>query len=217
MAQATKVEFYLSPSCPWAWRTALWIRQVAAQVALEIDWKMLSLHIINRGHDYAADSHTFGYKAEIMLMAARRHGGNDAVESLYMALGDALHGQRDERTDALLTSALNAAGLPESLYAESQSDPSYEQELIAEHEHAVNDLDAFGVPTIRFPDSKISFFGPVVDPVPMGKDAVDLWEHMQWNLRQPYLYELKRERRHKAEPLGLSQVQESMEPARVPA
>jgi 2-hydroxychromene-2-carboxylate isomerase len=214
MAQSTKVEFYLSPSCPWAWRTALWIRQVSEQVPLEIDWKLFSLAIVNRGHDYAADSHSYGYQAEILLIAARQFGGNDSVESLYMALGDALHGRKEERTDALLTGALTTAGLPVSLLAESRSDKSYEEKLISEHETAANVLGAFGVPTIRFPDSDIAFFGPVIDPVPTGAEAVELWDHFKWSLTKPYLYEVKRERKHRAGPLGLSDVNETVAPVR---
>ncbi|MFN0071741.1 MAG: hypothetical protein ACKVVP_09675 [Chloroflexota bacterium] len=216
MDKPTKIEFYLSPSCPWAWRTALWIRQVAEQVPLEIEWKLFSLAIVNRGHDYAPDSHSFGYQGEILLSAARHFGGNDAVESLYMALGDAMHGRREERNDDLLTGALAAANLPVSLLAESRSNSAYEQALISGHEHAVNVLGAFGVPTIRFPDSEIAFFGPVIDPVPTGAEAVELWEHFKWSLTKPYLYEVKRERKHKAGPLGLSDVNETVMPVKVP-
>jgi 2-hydroxychromene-2-carboxylate isomerase len=212
MSSPTEVDFYFSPSCPWAWRTALWMRQVAAQQPVRVNWKLFSLHIVNQGHDYAPDGHAFGYKAETLLLAARRHGGNEAVERLYMALGDALHGRREDRTDSLLTNALLASGLPETLYAQSKADPSHEQELIAEHQQAVGELGAFGVPTLRFPGSTIAFFGPVVDPVPLGASALELWEHVQWSLRQPYLWELKRERTHKPEPLGLSQVGETVAP-----
>lgn len=217
MANQTEIDFYFSPGCPWAWRTALWARQVAAQCPLAIHWKVFSLAIVNRGHDSAADAHAFAYQGEILMMAARRQGGNDAVERLYMALGDATHGRREHRSDALLASALAAAGLPESLVEESRSDPSYEQELIAEHEQAVAELGAFGVPTIRFSGADPAFFGPVVDPVPTGAAAVELWEHVQWSLRQPYLWETKRERLHTPEPLGLSQVGETLDPVRSPA
>jgi len=134
------------------------------------------------------------------------------VEKLYMALGDALHGRREERTDTLLTHALIAAGLPETLAADSQANSVYEQELIAEHQQAVEELGAFGVPTLGFPGSKVAFFGPVVDPVPLGASAVELWEHVQWSLNQPYLWELKRERTQKLQPLGLNDVGEVIEP-----
>jgi 2-hydroxychromene-2-carboxylate isomerase len=212
MVQTNEIDFYTSPTCPWAWRTALWIRQVAEQTPLRINWKLLSLHIVNRGHDYAPDGHAFGYKGEILLVAARQFGGDAAFERLYMALGDALHGRKEERTDALLIGALAAAGLPERLFADSRSDPSFEQALVAEHEQAVSELDAFGVPTLRIPGSKLAFFGPVVDPVPTGAEALDLWQYVQWSLDKPYLYEVKRERRQQAAALGLAEVHETLEP-----
>jgi 2-hydroxychromene-2-carboxylate isomerase len=212
MVMTNEIDFYTSPTCPWAWRTALWIRQVAAQTPLQINWKVLSLHIVNRGHDYAPDSHAFGYKGEILLIAARQFGGNAAFERLYMALGDVLQLRKEERTDTMLTGALAAAGLPEQLYADSRSDASFERALIAEHEHAVSELDAFGVPTIRIPGSKLAFFGPVVDPVPTGAEALELWRHVQWSLDKPYLFEVKRTRRHRAGALGLADVQETLEP-----
>jgi 2-hydroxychromene-2-carboxylate isomerase len=216
-APVSEIDFYTSPTCPWAWRTALWIRQVATQTPLAINWKLFSLHIVNRGRDYAPDAHMFGYRTEMLLTAARRRGGNDAFERLYMAAGDALHGRRQERSDDLLLGALRAAGLSESLLGESREDPSIEQELVAEHERARSELGAFGVPTIRIPGADIGSFGPVIDPVPTGAAALELWHYVQWGLRQPYLYEWKRERRHRAEPLGLGQVSQSIDPARLSA
>jgi 2-hydroxychromene-2-carboxylate isomerase len=212
VAQTTKIEFYTSPTCPWAWRTALWIRQVAEQTALEIDWKLFSLAIVNRGHDYSPDSHSFGYKLEILLTAARQHGGNAAVEKLYMALGDAMHGRREERSDDLILGALAAAGLPASLYADSQSNDAFEKTLVAGHEQALAELNVFGVPTIRIPGSELAFFGPVVDPVPTGAEALELWNYVQWSLDKPYLYEVKRNRQHRAGQLGLADVNETLEP-----
>lgn len=129
-----------------------------------------------------------------------------------MAMGDAMHGRGEERTDALLSGALAAAGLPERLYANSQANPSFEHELIAEHEQAVSELDAFGVPTLHLPGSKLAFFGPVVDPVPTGAEALALWQHIEGSLDKPYLYEVKRERRQKATALGLAHVNETLEP-----
>jgi 2-hydroxychromene-2-carboxylate isomerase len=211
MVQTKEIDFYTSPTCPWAWRTALWIRQVAEQTPLKINWKLLSLHIINQGHDYSADSHSFGYKMEIVLTAARQSAGNEAFERLYMALGDAMHGRREERTDELITRALVAAGLPESLFADSRADESFEKALIAEHEQAATELDAFGVPTIGVPGTKLALFGPVVDPVPTGAEALDLWNYVQWSLDKPYLYEVKRTRKHRAGQLGLADVNETLE------
>jgi predicted DsbA family dithiol-disulfide isomerase len=37
---AFQIDFYTSPTCPWAWRTAPWIRDVAAQTPLAMSWKV---------------------------------------------------------------------------------------------------------------------------------------------------------------------------------
>ena len=96
-------------------KTALWMRQVAAAGLVQVNWKLFSLHIVNAGHDYATDAHTFGYKAETLLMAARRRAGNPAVEQLYMALGDALPGRRGGRAGGCSWTPCRGVGLPESL------------------------------------------------------------------------------------------------------
>lgn len=131
MVDQNEIEFYFAPGCPWAWRTALWARNVAIQRPLQITWKCFSLSTVNSANpNYPQAARTFGYKSEQLMVAAGRHGGNDAVERIYMALGDAIHGKREERTDAVFTSTLAAAGLPASLLADVENDPSIEKELL---------------------------------------------------------------------------------------
>ncbi len=120
-----------------------------------------------------------------------------------MALGDAYHGRKEAKSDELLLACLRQAGLPDGLLALSRDDPSYEEELKAEHQDAVDRLGAFGVPTLKIEGQEIGFFGPVVDPVPLGGQAVELWDHIQWELRQPYLWELKRDRHYRPLPQPL--------------
>ena len=49
MPSPTSVDFYFSPTCPWAWRTALWMRQVAAEGLVNVDWKLFNLHPSTKG------------------------------------------------------------------------------------------------------------------------------------------------------------------------
>jgi hypothetical protein len=37
-------------------------------------------------------------------------------------------------------------------------------------------LNVFGVPTLAFQDTNIAFFGPVINCVPSGQDALALWD-----------------------------------------
>src|SRR5688572_9431938 len=45
--ETTEVEFYFDVVCPWAWRTSLWIREVAKVRPITRCWKFLSLEMIN--------------------------------------------------------------------------------------------------------------------------------------------------------------------------
>jgi hypothetical protein len=59
---------------------------------------------------------------------------------------------------------------------------------------AVDELGVFGVPTLALPGSKIAVFGPVIHPIPLGDQAMALWESTLLALTQPALYEFKRTR-----------------------
>jgi protein-disulfide isomerase-like protein with CxxC motif len=203
MSEAARIDFYADPLCPWCWRTALWIRDVAGRQPLTVNWKLFSLMVVNHPEDYADEQYAKWFALGRVLVAARRQGGNAAVESLYMSLGETIHGEqrRDELgSEAGVSACLTRAGLPESLYRDALADDSTASELIAEHREAKDRLAAFGVPTIALEGSDIGIFGPVIEPLPTGGDADILWEHVRWMLEQPYLWEVKRERTVKLGP-----------------
>jgi hypothetical protein len=50
------IHFYFDPVCPFAWMTSKWgVRMVAAQRDYTVDWRLISLRLINAEIDY--DSH----------------------------------------------------------------------------------------------------------------------------------------------------------------
>jgi len=49
------IDFYVDPVCPFASITSKWVRIVAAQRDYSVDWRFISLRLINSGIDY--DSH----------------------------------------------------------------------------------------------------------------------------------------------------------------
>jgi hypothetical protein len=56
------INFYFDPLCPFAWMTSKWVRQVAAQRDYAVDWRFISLRMINADVDY--DGHfPAGYEA----------------------------------------------------------------------------------------------------------------------------------------------------------
>lgn len=187
--------FYFDPVCPWAWRTSLWVREVQKAQPLDVEWKVFSLSEINRGDDPLAAEHAESDAILRALVLARRVGGNDAVDRLYLALGRARHDRRENLKDeAVIEAALEEAGLDRALLRRALDDPSTDEEAHREHREAVDKYEAFGVPWLVLAGQRFGFYGPVITEVPSGDAAVELWQHTAWMLRQPYLYELKRER-----------------------
>ncbi len=41
------INFYFDPVCPFAWMTSKWVRQVQAQRDYTVDWRFISLRLIN--------------------------------------------------------------------------------------------------------------------------------------------------------------------------
>jgi len=177
---------------------------VAKQRPVEVAWKLFSLAEINKDQEMDEAhriGHAKGRRMERLMLAARRHGGNDALERIYMAIGEAHHGRREDlNDDAIVARCLKEAGLPDSLYKEALQDQSTERDLLAEHQESCDKLHAFGVPTLALEGSDIGVFGPVVEPVPTGQEAVELWEHTHYLLKAPSVFEFKRSARVKLGP-----------------
>lgn len=214
MADTVELDFYYEPVCGWAWRTSIWIRRVAKQMPLKINWKLLALGVINSPEDYRKDpniGHVHAAGLNRTLLLARRQGGNEAMDRLYIAYGNAIFGTHElltwgdrlrdptleadpsnERYRAIQVKCLEAAGLPTTLYDEAQRDESTEHEWLAEHHEAVERLGAFGTPTLALAGSNIGVFGPVLDPVPSHDETMKLWDAVYLSLTSPWLYELKR-------------------------
>lgn len=190
------VRFLFDPACPWAYRASLWIREVAELLPLEVEWQVFSLEHINRG---AADER---YLAKLrknrqalrLLARAREIEGQAGIDALYLELGRAVHDGKERLGDeATLARALSTVGLPVTLLAETREDPDLDSRLEASYQAAL-DSKAFGVPTLFINYSEQPIYGPLIDKVPQGYEAVQIWEHVSSLAAYPYFYELKRTR-----------------------
>jgi 2-hydroxychromene-2-carboxylate isomerase len=187
------VDFYFDPMCPWAWRTSLWIREVARVRPVDVRWKFMSLEEINRPLGTVKESHPQARAPFRTMVLARRLGGEEAVDKLYAALGQARHVEKKNLGEAeVIKAALEQAGLNTSLLDEALSDPSTEQEYLAEHK-AIAERGGFGVATIVI-DGGEPIFGPVIEPVPSGEEAGRMFDHVVALSQFDHFYELKRSR-----------------------
>jgi hypothetical protein len=208
------INFYFDPLCPFAWMTSKWVRLVADQRDYRVDWRFISLRIINSHVDYDSHfpsgyeaGHTAGLRLLRVAARARAEYGRDAVGPLYAAIGarafdtppdpnesaPGYHG-----TAAFLLPALAEAGLPADL-ADALDDESFDAELGAEtHEALTLTGKDVGTPIIHFePPTGVAFFGPVISRLPSASDAAELWDHVIGLAGFPGFAELKRSLRER--------------------
>ena len=194
------LDCYFDVLCPFAWRTSLWLREVMRELPIHVTWKQFSLAIVN-GADPESDFMRKDLALGRTFIAAERLGGNDGVERLYLALGDAIHGQRlDPLDEAVIKDVLVSAGHIPELMEAALADDTTETDYRASHAAGVA-VGTFGVPTLLFDGTDLGYFGPVVDPVPTGDDALELWRVVSWVAQKPFVWEMKKERHGRLGPL----------------
>jgi len=208
------INFYFDPLCPFAWMTSKWVRLVTAQRNYSVDWRFISLRMINAHIDYDAHfpagyeaGHTAGLRLLRVAAKARAEHGRSVIGPLYAAIGarafdtapdpaqadPGFHGTR-----AFLEPALTEAGLPVDL-ADALDDESFDAELRAETDEALTLTGKdVGTPIIHFqPPNGVAFFGPVISRLPSETDAGRLWDHVVGLAGFPGFAELKRSLRER--------------------
>jgi Mycothiol-dependent nitroreductase Rv2466c len=207
---AADLEFFFDPVCPWAWITSRWVTDVQEQRNYEVEWRFISLWIINEENKqewytpkYRA-GHFVGHQA-LRIADAIRLGEDDsgAVGRWYTAIGTAIHvdRRRDEANadpTALAKSLLSANGFDPS-YAEAAGDESHDDYIRADSELARSRTGKdVGTPILTFHpgrDSEGSFFGPVISKAPRGAEAIELWEAVETLATMSGMAEIKRSNR----------------------
>ncbi len=207
------LHFYFDPVCPFAWMTSKWVRMVAAEREYTVDWRFISLRILNAHIDYAAhfpeyyeEGHTAGLKLLRVAARARADHGRGAVGPLYEAFGTRIFDTSrqqslqaaDQAARELVESSLSEAGLPGDL-ANALDDETFDEVIRTETEEALalTGRDV-GTPILHFqPPDGTAFFGPVISRLPSPDDAGQLWDHVIALASFPGFAELKRSLRER--------------------
>lgn len=189
-----QVRFHFDPLCPWAWQTSVWMREVSLVRDIEIDWRLFSLMLANDSEsDPLADVHARGTSALRTMALVRQEHGNEALGRLYEAMGTRRHEQDQPLDDALVRAALGDCGLDEKLLDRALEDEATMDTIRTEHQAAVDEVGAFGVPMIVL-ESGRGMFGPVIATAARGEAAGELWDRVEWLIELDGFYELKRDR-----------------------
>ena len=156
---------------------------VAAQRDYSVDWRFISLRILNSHIDYASHfppeyeaGHTAGLRLLRVAARVRAEHGRDAVGPLYESFGTRIFDtSRDvdplsasgQGSRNMLEPLLRDAGLPAEL-ADALDDETLDDEIRAETEEALalTGRDV-GTPILHFqPPDGTAFFGPVISRLP---------------------------------------------------
>src|SRR5690242_16656271 len=204
------LHLYFDPVCPFCWMTSKWVRMVTRRRRYAVDWRFISLRLVNADIDYDThfppeyeDGHTAGLRLLRVAERAREEHGGEAVDRLYAAMGTkifdsafvpdtaAAHGARGTRP--FVEPILAAAELPVEL-ADALDDAAWDAVVRAETDEALalTGRDV-GTPILHFsPPDGAAFFGPVISRLPGEDEAEELWEHVLGLARFPGFAELKR-------------------------
>jgi 2-hydroxychromene-2-carboxylate isomerase len=211
------LHFYFDPVCQFAWMTSKWVRRVMEARDYAVEWRLISLRMVNAHTDY--DAHfPPGYQAyhhaglRMLRVAARACAelGPGAVDALQASFGTHIFevpSWRDtkQRAETVgqpehVARILAHAGLPAG-FADALDDTSWDAEIRAETAaaRALTGADV-GTPILHVdPPGGVAFFGPVISRLPGPGQAVELWDHVLGLARFGGFSELKRSLRERSQ------------------
>jgi hypothetical protein len=199
------VDFFVDPSCPWAWITGRWVKAVAPSRDLVVTWRSFSLElrddygvgptIPEERRERVIAAHAVSHKMLRIYEAVRAERGEAALDALYDAWGPRFFGPDRERTDAILGQCLDSCGLDRA-FLDAADDEKWDAPIV----EAMDVAYSFGgektqTPTIAvYADPPHGFKGPVMAPAPTGAAALELWDAIQVLSRQQGFFEITRPR-----------------------
>lgn len=215
------LHFYFDPVCPFAWLTSTWVRQVQAARNYRVEWRLVSLRLMNANVDYDTHfppdyeaGHNAGLRMLRVAARARAEHGPEVLDPLQAAIGRAVFDRvswaeeglpllEPERELPTTRQILAEAGLPAELSG-ALHDEDWDH-LIQDETDAGLALTGrdVGTPIIQVdPPHGPAFFGPVISRRPTDAEAAALWDHVVALARFPGFSEFKRSLRERPQLLA---------------
>jgi hypothetical protein len=193
------VALYVDPVCPYTWVASRWLIEVERQREIDLELHVMSLRMLNENRvvdpDYRAIIEASSGPARVAT-AVRVNHGPEALRAWHTAFGLQIfdHWRYPDRAElhAAAEHALAATGLPVALAGVADS-TQYDEALRRSHTAGAAPVGAEGgTPVIHIDGA--AFFGPVLNAIPRGADAVRVFEGVRLLAGCRDFYELKRTR-----------------------
>jgi hypothetical protein len=198
--QASVVDFWFDPVCPYSWTASRWLREVQQRRPLHVRYHVMSLYLLNEHRaDVSADYRRVlaGSRGPARVATAAVTGfGEQVLEGFYTAFGELVfdHWRRPSAAEyhEVIRAALPRAGLPADLEDAMESD-EHDAAMRLSHEAGVALVGGeVGTPITRI--DGVAVYGPVLNAIPRGDDAVRVFDGARLLAGYPQFFELKRTR-----------------------
>lgn len=192
-----QVDLYVDPICPYTWLVACWLQEVAVRRDLDLRYHVMSLRLLNedRGDSYSRTLDGSEGPSRIATAVVVHHG-REAFRAWHGAFGNRIFDRWryptavEYRTAAI--EALSATGLPTAL-ADAADTTQYDEALRRSHNEGTLPVGVDGGTPVVHLDG-VAYFGPVLNAVPLGDDALRLFDGVRLLARSRDFFELKRTR-----------------------
>lgn len=198
--ESTVVDFCFDPVCPYSWTASRWLHEVEQRRRLHVRHLVMSLYLLN---EHRTDV-TLAYRSTVrtsrgparVAIAAAGVFGHEVLGGFYAAFGKVVFDHWRHLSGPgyheAIRAALDRAGRPGDLEDAMESD-EHDEALRSSHETGIALFGGeVGTPITHL--DGVAFYGPVLNAIPRGDDAVRVFEGARLLAGQPQFFELKRTR-----------------------
>ena len=198
--QDVVVDFWFDPVCPYSWTASRWLQEVGERRLLRVRHHVMSLYLLNQDRTDVAAEYRRSVEwsrgpAKVATGVAVRFG-HEVLADFYTAFGervfDIWHRPTAAEYHEVIRAVLAQLRLPAGLEDAMDSD-DYDAPMRLSHDAGVALVGGeVGTPITSI--GGVAFFGPVLNGIPRGEQAVEVFEGARLLAGYPQFYELKRTR-----------------------